>query len=117
MQLKIYINLNKELTIPINYSHILQGIIYSALSDDLRYQKLLHNVGLNGSNYKLFTFSSLCGKHSIYNKTITFSEKIFLEIRSVDSYFIFLLYEHFKSNGITFGSKNFSVNLKLEKNM
>lgn len=114
MQLKIYINLNKELTLPINYSHILQGIIYSALSDDLRYQKLLHNVGLNGSNYKLFTFSSLCGKHSIYNKTITFSEKIFLEIRSVDSYFIFLLYEHFKSNGITFGSENFSVDLKLE---
>ena len=114
MQLKLYINLNKELTLPINYSHILQGIIYKALSNDLHYQKSLHNNGLNNSNYKFFTFSSLCGKHSINNKYITFFDNIFFEIRSVDSYFIFLLYEYFKTNGITFDSECFPVNLHLE---
>ena len=114
MQLKLYINLYKELTLPINYSHILQGIIYKALSKDLNYQKKLHNEGLNHSNYKFFTISLLCGKHKIENKKITFFDTIFLEIRSVDSYFIFLLYEYFKTNGINFGKDNFPVNLQLK---
>ena len=115
MQLKLYIDLDENLTLPINYSHILQGIIYHALQNDSNYQKLLHDNGLNETNLKFFTFSSLCGKHSISNKQITFYNKLFLEIRSIDDYFIFLLYEYFKSNGgITFGNKKFKVNLKLE---
>lgn len=114
MQLKIYINLNKKLTLPINYSHILQGIFYTALSKDKKYQELLHNNGINDSKFKLFTFSSLCGKHIIKDKKITFIGNVFLEVRSVDSYFIFLVYEFLKNNGITFGTDNFSVNLKLE---
>ena len=114
MQLKVYINLNRNLTLPINYSHILQGVIYTALSNDMHYQKILHDVGQNESSFKLFTFSSLCGKHSISNKRITFTGNVFLEIRSVDSYFIFLVYEYLKCNGITFGTENFPVSLKLE---
>lgn len=116
MQLKIYIDLkNEPLTLPISYTHILQGIIYSSLANDIKYQTLLHNIGINEiSNYKLFTFSALCGKHSIYDKKITFDEKIFFEIRSVDSYFIFLLYEYFKTNGITFGERTIIPNLNIE---
>ncbi len=116
MQLKIYIDLkNDNLTLPLNYNHILQGIIYNSLANDLNYQKTLHNKGLTEKdNYKLFTFSSLCGNHSIHNKNITFYDKVFLEIRSVDGYFILLLYEHLKSNGITFGKKTFSTNLHIE---
>lgn len=116
MQLKIYIDLkNEQLQLPINYNHILQGIIYSSLSKDSKYQTLLHNFGITElSNFKLFTFSSLCGKHYIENKTITFVEKIFWEIRSVDSYFIFLLYEHFKTNGITFGKRAVYPQLNIE---
>lgn len=117
MQLKVYINLNKDLTLPINYSHILQGVIYTSLSNDIHYQQMLHNVGQNDSKFKLFTFGSLCGKHLISNKKITFSGTVFWEIRSVDSYFIFLIYEYLKSHGITFGKENFSVNLKLEDNV
>ena len=67
-----------------------------------------------GENYKLFTFSSLCGKHTISDKMITFNSKIFWEIRSVDSYFIFLVYEYMKQNGITFGNRKLYPNLKLE---
>lgn len=116
MQLKIYIDLKKEeLQLPINYNHILQGIIYSSLSKDSKYQTLLHNFGITElSNFKLFTFSSLCGKHYVENKKITFVEKIFWEIRSVDSYFIFLLYEYFKSNGITFGKRVVYPQLNIE---
>lgn len=116
MQLKIYIDLkNENLILPINYNHILQGIVYSSLSNDLKYQSLLHNLGITeGANYKLFTFSALCGKHYIENKKIIFTEKIFFEIRSVDSYFIFLLYEYFKTNGITFGERTLFPNLNVE---
>ena len=46
MQLKIYIDLNEELQLPINYNHILQGIIYTSLSNDPKYQTLLHNFGI-----------------------------------------------------------------------
>lgn len=116
MQLKIYINLkNEDLQLPINYNHILQGIIYKSLANDHKYQELLHNFGITEIfNFKLFTFSSLCGKHYIENKKITFVESIFWEIRSVDSYFIFLLYEYFKVNGINFNGKILSPNLVIE---
>ncbi len=101
MQLKIYIDLGSDkLSLPLNYNHILQGIIYNSLSNDLEYQKTLHNEGITlGENYKLFTFSSLCGKHTISNKMITFIDNVFLEIRSVDSYnyfkFSFILLRNF----------------------
>ena len=116
MQLKIYIDLNENnLTLPLNYNHIIQGIIYSSLSNDTEYQKTLHNEGITlGENYKLFSFSSLCGNHTISNKMITFIDNVFLEIRSVDSYFIFLVYEYMKQNGITFGNRKLYPNLKLE---
>ena len=40
MQLKIYIDLKEnDLTLPLNYGHILQGIIYSSLYNDIEYQK------------------------------------------------------------------------------
>ena len=32
MQLKVFINLDEPLVLPINYNHILQGIIYTAAS-------------------------------------------------------------------------------------
>ena len=47
MQLKIYIDLGSDkLSLPLNYNHILQGIIYNSLSNDLEYQKTLHNEGI-----------------------------------------------------------------------
>lgn len=115
MQLKIYINLGKKtLTLPINYGHIIQGIIYTSLQKDSHYKNTLHNDGIHHSNYKLFTFSSLCGKHTIQDKMITFYDTIFLEIRSIDPYFIFLLYEYLKKNKITFKDQTFPVSLSLE---
>lgn len=116
MQLKIYIDLKGEkLTLPINYNHILQGIIYTSLSNDSKYKNKLHNEGINNlSNYKLFTFGPLCGKHFIENKQITFTEKIFWEIRSVDDYFIFLLHEYFKTNGVMFGNRKIMPKLNVE---
>ena len=47
MQLKIHIDLNEDnLTLPLTYGHILQGIIYSSLSNDIEYQKKIHDDGI-----------------------------------------------------------------------
>lgn len=116
MQLKLYIDVKNDiLSLPLNYNHIMQGIIYSSLTNDKNYQAFLHDTGIDEtSHYKYFTFSSLCGKHYIEDKKIFFTDKIFFEIRSVDSYFIFLLYEYFKNNGITFGNKTYKPNLVIK---
>ena len=86
MQLKIYIDLGSDkLSLPLNYNHILQGIIYNSLSNDLEYQKTLHNEGITlGENYKLFTFSSLCGKQEkiiSYLLLVLFVESILFLIK------------------------------------
>ena len=111
MQLKVFLKLNTELTLPINYNHILQGIIYhSASSVDSTQKKKLHDEGVAVENYsstkfKLFSFSKIIGKYKISEKNIIFSDNIFFEIRSADPYFIFLIYEGFKKNGIRFKDK------------
>ena len=47
MQLKVYIDLkDNTLTLPLNYGHILQGIIYNSLSNDIEYQKTIHDNGI-----------------------------------------------------------------------
>ena len=78
MQLKVFLKLNTELTLPINYNHILQGIIYhSASSVDSSHTKKLHDEGVAVENYsstkfKLFSFSKIIGKYKISEKNIIF---------------------------------------------
>jgi len=69
-----------SLTLPINYHHEVQSLIYRLLrGDDVH----LHDEGAGSRQYKLFTFSSLRGCHTAENKRITFEEMIYLDIRSV----------------------------------
>lgn len=120
MQLKVFLKLNSELTLPIHYNHILQGIIYhSASSIDVSHTKKVHDEGFPlenyiGTNFKLFSFSKLIGKYKISGKSITFFENLFFEIRSADPYFIFLVYEGLKKNGVRFQDRVFTPRLELE---
>ena len=121
MQLKIFIDLKENLELPINYNHILQGIIYhSAETYNKNYVAKLHDIGIQNDvnsnyNFKLFTFSKIIGKKSkVEGNRIIFLDSIFWEIRSVDAYFIHLLYMSFSQNGINFGNVNIKPRLKLE---
>ena len=120
MQLKIFIDLKDELILPINYNHILQGIIYHSIEAyNNTYAKILHDSGIQNNDnsnhtFKLFSFSKIIGKYKIEENKIKFFDSIFWEIRSVDSYFIHLLYMAFLQNGINFGNVNLIPNLKLE---
>ena len=45
MQLEVTINLQETLVLPLNYNHIIQSIIYRALSAMPDYSEFLHEYG------------------------------------------------------------------------
>ena len=104
MQLHVVIQLNKPITLPVNYNNILQGVIYKALSaEDPEYARTLHDAGsvFGERRFKPFTFGKLEGKASVKDKRITFYENISWEIRSSEVKLISILLLQFKSKGIT----------------
>lgn len=105
MQLVVHIRLDEPLVLPINYNHIVQSIIYNALSILPDYADFLHNSGymLGKRNFKMFQFSQLNGGYRIYDKQIIFDSTVSLEIRSPEPLLINLLAESFYCYGITFG--------------
>lgn len=99
------------LCIPINYSHIVQGIIYNKLRSIPGLGTFLHDTGFKNDEkaFRLFTFSKLDGHYSIKNKMITFDDKVRLEIRSPQVLLIKILSESFEKYGITFGNRTFVI--------
>ena len=107
MQIRITINLDEPLTLPVNYNHIIQSIIYHALSDYPEFADAAHNEGFSYANrkYKTFTFSNLKGHYTISNKKITFYDSLQFEIRSPFIPFINIVGNHFADQGIDFGRR------------
>ena len=118
MQLKVFIDLNSPLILPVNYNHILQGIIYTAANtSNGKFTRNLHDEGVSSDSndkFKLFCFSKIIGHYLIVDNQIHFDKSIFFEIRSVDPYFIHLVYESFSNYGICFKNRVFKPGLKLE---
>ncbi|MCI7105585.1 MAG: CRISPR-associated endoribonuclease Cas6 [Lachnobacterium sp.] len=105
MQLVVHIKLEEPLVLPINYNHIIQAIIYRALSIMPDYADFLHESGymMGNRQYKMFHFGQLKGKYHIQNKHIVFESNVEFEIRSPEPILINLLAEGFYRNGISFG--------------
>lgn len=110
MQLIININLDKQLILQLNYNHIVQSIIYRALSVIPEYADFIHDNGyMNGNrSYKMFNFGQLKGEYRIEGRNIIFSNFVSLEVRSPLSMLINILKYSFETNGITFGEKTFN---------
>ena len=70
MQLVVHIKLEEPLSLPINYNHILQAVIYRALSIMPDYSQFLHAGGFTRGQrkYKIFQFSQLDGEYRIREK-------------------------------------------------
>ncbi len=85
------LKLDKPLTLPIHYNHILQAAILNLLSDE-NYSKFIHDTGFQFGKrrFKMFTFSRLEGKFSIdiERKTITYFERAYLHISTIEDKFI-----------------------------
>lgn len=116
MQLTIHIALDTPLSLPINYNHILQSIIYHALSAMPDYSEFLHSGGYTRGQrqYKMFQFSQLEGEYRIRNRRITFYNYVSFEVRSPEPLLIRLLGESFWRNGIQFGHELYTdIHLEL----
>lgn len=116
MQIIIKIE-NIDIALPINYNHILQGVIYRALSDSPEYAVTQHDYGLKREKrtFKTFTFSPLLGKYKVKNKKITFLGSVTWEIRSVEEEFIKTIGEHYNNYGIELlGQKIDGLNISVD---
>lgn len=98
MQLTVTFTAN-NISLPIATSETLQGLIYRALSADPAYSGFVHNVGktYEGRAFKLFCFSELKGEHTVRDKQIIYRSKATLTVRSIDAYFIQVLFSYFSS--------------------
>ena len=107
MQLHLSIKLDKPITLPVNYNHILQGVIYNAVFANYpNYADQLHDDGeqYGERTYKWFTYGPLSGKCRVRDKKITFYNQITWEIRSSDPMLITILRLYFESHGIVIQS-------------
>lgn len=108
MQLEVSVSLQEPLVLPINYNHIIQSIIYRALSTMPDYSEFLHEYGYaSGSRqYKMFQFSQLSGDYYIdrKNRKIVFRSYVTFEVRSPEPLLMNLLAMSLQYQGITFGS-------------
>lgn len=105
MQAEITIQLQEPLILPINYNHILQAVIYRALSTMPSYSAFLHDVGfqLNDKQFRIFTFSQLKGQYKIFERHIIFQDIVSFEIRSPDPLLIYVVTHYFDYYGVEFG--------------
>ncbi len=108
MQLIVHHRLQTPLSLPINYHHMLQSIIFHALEKDEQYSAFMHDCGFTRGkrNYKLFTFGLIKGKYRIEDKRIIFVEDVTFEIRSTERRLLELLREQFEEKGITYGNQH-----------
>lgn len=59
MQLTVYIDLKSPLTLPVNYNHILQAVIYQGLGKVPDFGNFLHEEGYIWDNGSIRCFSSV----------------------------------------------------------
>ncbi len=120
MQLTISHDLSENLELPLNYHHMLQGIIYRSLSEMPEYSRFVHDKGYDfmDRQYRMFVYGLLQGKYEIRDKRIIFKEHISFQVRSPEVSFVRLLKDSIKKNGISYFDKKYDkVNLLLENNV
>ena len=84
MQLSVNIRLEEPLSLPLNYNHIIQSVIYRSLSVMPDYASFLHEQGYTNRKrqYKMFHFGQLTGDYVVRGKKIIFQSYVMLEVRS-----------------------------------
>ncbi|MGI5920676.1 MAG: CRISPR-associated endoribonuclease Cas6 [Syntrophomonadaceae bacterium] len=85
MRISIVLNADKDIVLPVQYNHILQGFLYNSISDQ-DYRQFLHHTGyeVNNKVFRLFTFSRILGTFRMNRTTgtITFQPPIHIVISS-----------------------------------
>ncbi len=83
-----------SLRLPIQYNHLLQGLIYNSL--DRALSDWLHEKGhaYGARRFKLFTFSRLFGKREVENGRVRFGGPVHFYLSAVDAEILGSLAEH-----------------------
>jgi CRISPR-associated endoribonuclease Cas6 len=108
LEMRLRISLVAEeapLLVPIQYNHLLQGLIYNNLDKAL--SEWLHEEGYSYGTrrFKLFTFSRLFGKREVENGRIRFSGPAHFYLSAVDAEVLGSLAEHLlKKPSVRLGS-------------
>jgi CRISPR-associated protein Cas6 len=111
MELRITFQSENHIILPIHYNHILQGFIYSNISDDLA--EFLHERGyiLNNRNFKLFTYSNILTKGQVKNSKLYFGKNVEWVVKSpipefINSFGTYIL----QKNDLNLGNNKVNVN-------
>lgn len=88
-----------NLKLPINYQHLIQGLIYAVFDKD-KQGLFLHDIGYKVDNktFKMFVFSNLQGKYTVANNMITFENNMSFSVSSYSNEFIEAIYHFFCTN-------------------
>ncbi|WP_158507653.1 CRISPR-associated endoribonuclease Cas6 [Faecalibaculum rodentium] len=99
MRLKVILD-SDQITLPLNYKNLLQGVIYSSFKNE-EYGSFLHNTGYQSGPkpFKLFVLSDLLGTFHIHERQITYSGKLEFYIGSLSNGFLETLYQRWLSAG------------------
>ncbi len=95
MRLRISLETDeKSLRLPVQYNHLLQGLVYHNL--DRALSEWLHEKGhaYGARRFKLFTFSRLFGKREMRNGHVGFSGPVHFYLGAVDAQVLGSLAEH-----------------------
>lgn len=120
MRIILEIGSQKEIMLPLNYNHIVQGFLYNNLSDK-EFREFIHTQGyqIENKKFKLFTYSRLQGTFKIYPETkeISFAPPVKLVISSVVQQFISDLAEtSIKADSLDLGKNKVSISsISVEK--
>ncbi len=99
------------LNLPIHYSHLLQGMIYNQLDNNLA--DWLHGKAYRSATrtYKMFTFSRLEGQpFTVKNGQISFEGKVFFKLSSINGDILSSLAEHLlRERRVRLGNYNCEV--------
>jgi CRISPR-associated endoribonuclease Cas6 len=91
MRVEIFFDESHPLTVPIQYNHYVQAMIFSWIKNK-EYSAFIHNKGyqIADKKYKLFTFSRINGSYQLDkdNGTITFLKDISVTISSMSDEFM-----------------------------
>lgn len=99
LRLKVVLESDK-LTLPLNYKHLLQGVIYSTVRNHAS-GPFFHDTGFRSAKrtFKLFVLSDLAGNFSIQNRKITFTGNVEFSISSLSNAFLEHLYKVWQAQG------------------
>ena len=111
MQITIQL-IGDQIALPIASNESIQGLLYKAISEDPSYSSKVHEEGrcFDGRKYKLFTFGEPEGRYMIRESEIVYLNGMRLTVRSLDPYFIQLLFAYFtKHEQILIGNRMVNV--------